>query len=287
MMRSNGDDLSNESWLAMDETRIPLAQATALALEVVGMLGDFCERIAMGGSIRRGRTDIGDIEIVAKPYFEGKTNLLNIRLDQLLKDGVLSQRLNKNGHRIAWANRVRCAMYKGFALDVFIVLPDRQWGPTMVIRTGPGDANAALVTKIDVLNRQFDVMGVCPVGMQFKDGAIWGDGGSPYLDTPEEADVFAALGLPWIPPHLRTPGMYRRWRFVRHIPKFEMAKKWDGEFATKSYLPVCGNVIDGVYLPEWGEYTALQWAEGHGPRPSIAVEEAKQLSMFEKAVEYG
>jgi hypothetical protein len=32
-----------------DKARIPLVQARGLALEVVGMLGDFCERISIAG----------------------------------------------------------------------------------------------------------------------------------------------------------------------------------------------------------------------------------------------
>jgi hypothetical protein len=217
--------------------------------------------------------------------FLGKTNLLNVRLDELLKRGVMSLRLKKDGSRIAWGDRYKATLYKGFALDVFIVLPDRQWGPTMVIRTGPGDANGALVTQQGVTNHDGNI-GVCPAGMKFENGAVWGEGGAPYLDTPEEIDVFAALGLPWIPPHLRSPGEYFYQQYRRHVPKVEMMLAWD-EFVTRSHIGGHGPHGDGVYLPEHDAYVALEWAAGHGPRPSVEVVEEVQMSMFGKAVEYG
>jgi DNA polymerase/3'-5' exonuclease PolX len=273
-----------------DKARIPLEQALTLALEVVGMLGDCTERIAIGGSIRRGKAEIGDIEIVAKPRYVGKRNLLDERMNRLRDQQTFALRMNKNGHNIAWGDRYKAAWFKGFALDVFIVLNDRQWGPTMVIRTGPGDANGALVTAKGAINKAFDVTGVCPQGIKFEHGALWGEGGAPFLDTPEEEDVFAALGMAWLPPHLRTPMAYWRQAFRRCTPpKVEMMLEW-GELATKSHLASYPPLLDALYLPNAdGVYEAkvIAWGDGCGPRASEAEVIVEQLDMFGKMVSYG
>ena len=41
-----------------------------------------------------------------------------------------------------------------------------------------------------------------PEGYRVRDGALWD--GERLVETPEEADLFAALGLPWLPPERRT-----------------------------------------------------------------------------------
>lgn len=78
----------------------------------------------------------------------------------------------------------------------------------MVTGTGPGDANQVLVTAAGRRNRQGN-LGVLPAGMAFDDGRVLRDG--EILDVPEEVDVFAACGLPYLAPHLRTVETYQRW----------------------------------------------------------------------------
>jgi len=203
-------------------------EALRLALEIMTHLVDDCARIVIAGSLRRGKSLVGDVELVAEPLFRpspaGEQNRLDLRLQQMLDLGMVSQRRKTNGDLIAWGerwtvrqmagqdrpptgSRYKAMLYKGLPVDIFIVLPDRQWGPTLVLRTGPGEANEALVTRRGQMTRN-GVRGICPTGIHWADGALFQDG--VQLDTPDERSVFKAVGLPLIAPHERSAEMYQR-----------------------------------------------------------------------------
>lgn len=206
-----------------DHPKRPANEMFHTALFVMSLLTDVCDRLQIGGSLRRDKQEISDIELVMRPkYLEqrdmfgevgSRVNLLEQRCNELLSGGVFSKRLNKNGIPIAWGDdgkesRYKAILHKGVPIDLFIVLPDRQWGPTMLLRTGPGDANRVLVTNVGIKNREGQ-MGILPANMQFENGAVtrnW-----IALDTPEEDNVFAALDLPYIPPCYRSVALYQHW----------------------------------------------------------------------------
>lgn len=230
------------------EIRWPLHVAFKLALELMGLLGDVVERIEIAGSIRRQTSNtVGDIELVCTPkYLRQKDffghevsaiNLLDERFTTLLRYQLVQKRLNKNGSPIAWGvgggdSRMRALIYRGVPVDVFIVLPDRQWAPTMLIRTGPGLANGVLVTQAGVKNREGNI-GILPKGMMFHEGAVWQ--GSMKLDTPTERDVFEAVQLPYIPPHERSIQAYQLW-----------AQRW----AVRQLFEGCRSEVHGY---QWAE----------------------------------
>jgi hypothetical protein len=97
--------------MSTTETRIPLAQARALAEEVAALLATACTELVIAGSIRRQAETIGDLEIVASPLLERETvassfwdpalliNRLDDRVDVLLANGVFVKRLDKNGRQ--------------------------------------------------------------------------------------------------------------------------------------------------------------------------------------------
>jgi DNA polymerase/3'-5' exonuclease PolX len=200
-----------------------------LAVEAVKLLAPYCTRIAIAGSIRRGKAMVGDIEIVCQPAEmalpSGKKGFIHIKqdgvkwiCDRLREDGVFEPRLNMSGNPEAWSDRHKRAFYQGAKLDLFIVQPDRSWGYTMLLRTGPGDANGVLVTKLGVRNHDGN-LGILPAAYQFREGELWRN--ELHIPTPEEKDVFAALDLPYMPPPLRSVEMYQRWaarRPLRSLP---------------------------------------------------------------------
>ncbi|MEO8608889.1 MAG: hypothetical protein ABI690_13440 [Chloroflexota bacterium] len=209
----------------------PHAEMLLLAVEVVRLLAPYCTRIAVGGSLRRGKEMVGDIEIICQPdeqalptggrkgFIQVKQNAVNWICDRLREDEIFTPRLNPQGNPESWADRHKRAYYKGAKLDLLIVLPDRSWGYTMLLRTGPGDANSVLVTKMGVRNHDGN-LGILPAAYKFFEGELWLGDLAP-VPTPEEKDVFAALDLPYIPPPLRNVEMYQRWaarRSKRELP---------------------------------------------------------------------
>lgn len=185
------------------ETKLPAWYMFRQALRIMGLLTDVVQRLEIAGSLRRDQQLVGDIELVMAvneivPFEQ--------RCSELLEAGLFRKRLNKHGAPIGWGQRFKAVIFNEVPVDLFIVLPDRQWGPTMVLRTGPGSANGVLVTTRGIRNRD-GLLGILPQGLAWREGAIWD--GDTRLDTPEEIDVFAACGLPYLPPYMRTAAEYQ------------------------------------------------------------------------------
>jgi len=187
-----------------DGTRMPLAEAQALATRLGALLAPACDRVLIAGSIRREVPTVGDIELLVLPTLAdqadlfGETtatrNLLEERCADLLDAGTLGQRRDKNGVP-RWGPRYKAAVFANVAVDLFAVLPPAQWGVLSLIRTGPGAWSKQLVTPQRL-------GGWLPNWAHVRDGAIWHTDGS-MLVTPEEADVWALLGRDPIAPAAR------------------------------------------------------------------------------------
>ena len=193
------------------KTRIPLADAERLAAEVVELLRPACERIEIAGSIRRGKPDVGDIEILAVPTIEqghdmfgepncAYVNRLDLLCSQLLGIGTFTARLDVNG-RASFGSKYKRLNYwgsgGGFPLDLFSVIEPAQWGVLYLIRTGPADFSHRFVTSKTA-------GGMLPPWAQVADGAIRHRGTGEVYATPEEADVFRLIGVDYIEPEGRT-----------------------------------------------------------------------------------
>lgn len=169
--------------------RIPRQAALDLADQVIAVLSPHCERIEIAGSLRRGKPDVGDIEIVCIPCLEldlfGTGSRTAQAIETALREAGYS--LAKNGEH-----------FKQFSLgvckcDLFITVPEC-WGVIFTIRTGSADFSHRLVTPRNQ-------GGLLPSYLKVKDGRIWH--GDTCLETWEESDVFQAAGLDWIPPEAR------------------------------------------------------------------------------------
>lgn len=116
------------------KAKLPLKEAKHLARRLVSDLWQYCDRIEVAGSIRRGKPEIGDIEIVAIPKY-AETDLFggltgNHALDTLVWSNI--GELTKGGHKYK-----QIALFEGINLDLFIVTPPAQFGVIYLIRTGP------------------------------------------------------------------------------------------------------------------------------------------------------
>lgn len=184
--------------------RIPLEQAEQIAARVMAMLHWTCERIEVAGSVRRKKADCHDVEIVVIPRLDvvsadlfGNPTTYRNQFDEACKnlrsDGTFTDRLDKNG-RPAWGEKYKRALYQGVPVDLFSATSEN-YGLILALRTGPAEFSLKLVQQ-----RTFG--GYLPFGYRVRDGYLWR--GDERISTPEEQDVFDAIGLDWIRPENRT-----------------------------------------------------------------------------------
>lgn len=188
------------------KARIPLDEAEALADELTRALASSCSRLAVAGSIRRRKPDVGDIEVVVVPLVEQvpyglfgdqtrPCNRFAERCVALRDAGELRMRRDQN-NRTSWGDRYKRAYWQRFACDLFSVVEPAQFGVIFAIRTGPAEFSHRLVTS--ELHG-----GLMPPHLHVKGGALWHRDGE-MIPTPEEEDLFRALGLAWIEPWERV-----------------------------------------------------------------------------------
>jgi DNA polymerase/3'-5' exonuclease PolX len=168
----------------------PYPVVLPIAERLVEALRPWCDRIEIAGSLRRERPQVGDIEIVAIPrrlkdLFGHPIGGLTM-LDSFLDDRGVT--FAKRGERY------QQFVYGRFTVDLFLPTAET-WGSVFAIRTGGWEFSRWLVTSVAA-------GGAAPEGVVFRDGRLLAHG--RLLATPEEADVFAALGLAWVPPMERT-----------------------------------------------------------------------------------
>lgn len=169
--------------------RLTYHEAMEKANPIVAGIKPYCERVEIAGSLRRKCETVGDIEIVCIPRQEQVIDMFGL---------VAGQRSALDGIAWPWTLIRGGDKYKQYDigacnLDLFITTP-QQWGVIFTLRTGSAEFSHKLVTK-----RQQG--GLCPAYLSFRDGRIWNNGQA--IDTPEERDVFEALGLAWIEPEER------------------------------------------------------------------------------------
>jgi DNA polymerase/3'-5' exonuclease PolX len=175
-----------------------LQAALPLAEKLVTRFAPYCERIEIAGSVRRGKQEVGDIEIVAIPRAEN--DLFGAPapiypIHSYIHDGEKAGDWRKTKGGLKY---VQLALTEGINLDLFLVTPPAQWGVLFTIRTGPADFSQWIVTPRN--------MGGClPSNARVQDGRVLVN--ARPLPMPEEIDFFDFLGLGWIPAGVRRPGL--------------------------------------------------------------------------------
>ena len=191
------------------------ATAKQIATNIINVLKPACARIEIAGSLRRGKPEVKDIEIVCVPADKramavfGKKRAFESMFEELVSNWAATAK---------WSVRKNGARYKqfeskshGIKLDLFIVRPPAQWGVIYAIRTGPAEFSQWLVTAREK-------GGALPEYTKVEHGGVYAynaaSDDADLLPMSEEIHFLDFLGLGWMEPHERVAhwGMFQKER---------------------------------------------------------------------------
>src|SRR5690606_7473446 len=163
--------------------RFPLGLALPVAQQLVRALAEFpsVQRVAIAGSLRRGRETVGDVDIVASSADPASV------MDEFVRTPGVEQVLARGD------TKASIVLKMGLQVDLRVVRDD-QFAAALHHFTGSKEHNVALRELAQAKGLKISEYGIVRV-----------DEGEP-LAVATEADVFAAVGLPCIPPELREDG---------------------------------------------------------------------------------
>ncbi len=165
--------------LARRSTRIPIGRAWPFAQELMAFLRDIpdVQAVELGGSLRRMRATVGDLDILAATDDSQKVVSAFIERPDVAR--VLGQGETKAS--VEFEHGIQAQLW---------VHPLAHWGTALQYATGSKDHNVRL--------RELALK----KGLSLSEHALTRRDGSEIFCDTEEA-VYAALGIPWIPPELR------------------------------------------------------------------------------------
>ncbi|GAU69181.1 putative family X DNA polymerase [Streptomyces sp. NBRC 110611] len=160
--------------------RVPVNVAMEIAEEIVAELSALsgCERCAYAGSLRRMRETVGDVDILVAAAVSAPFMDTFVRLPGTTE--VIAHGTKKTSIRTA----------KGLQIDLRVVPPD-SWGAGLQYFTGSKAHN--------IRTREMAVRHKLKLSEY---GLFHAKSGKKIVSQTEE-EVYARLGLPWIPPTLR------------------------------------------------------------------------------------
>ncbi len=165
--------------LGRRSTRIPLGRAWPFAQELMAYLkkANGVESVELGGSLRRMRATVGDIDILAAA--KDSQAVMNAFANRKDVARVLGKGETKSS--VEFTHGLQAQLW---------VHPPEHWGTALVYATGSKDHNVRL--REYALKKGFSLS---EHSLQRKDGS--------EVFCNNEEDVYKTLGLPWIPPELR------------------------------------------------------------------------------------
>jgi DNA polymerase (family 10) len=177
--KSEAKILAGIQTLSKRSTRIPLGQAWPFAMELSGqlMMIPGVERVEMGGSLRRMRATVGDIDLLASA--KESQEIMTTFTEHPLVGRVLGKGVTKSS--VEYLNGLRAQLW---------VHPPERFGTALQYATGSKDHNVRLRER------------ALKKGLSLSDQALLRKDGTEILCKTEE-EVYDILGLPWIPPELR------------------------------------------------------------------------------------
>ena len=214
------------------------------ASKILDLLGHACEQAVVAGSVRRGRPDVKDLEIVATlpAQDESRNNLLagmdlllaplgpepvsvsSSKLDEAIRRGVdsglLAWQMNvKSGNRSGDGPKYKKLLVPDIGLKVDLFIVDRDaFGNQLAIRTGDGEFSQWMVTS-----------------------HLYG-GGMPL-------DMAHAEGRLWKFDDMEWGREYRRWKELRDTDSDSHARDVLHECAKPEACPTEQSFFDAIGVP--------------------------------------
>jgi DNA polymerase (family 10) len=178
--KSEAKILSGIETLYRRSDRIPLGTAWPVATDLLAGLEATCAEVqqaTVAGSLRRMRSTIGDIDLLAASDVPAVVMRAFAALPQVA-EVVLSGE-----------TKTTVRLHNGLQVDLRVLEPAR-WGAALQYFTG---SQAHNVRVREMARKQ---------GLSLSEYGFKREGGDELLCAQEE-DVYGTLGLPWIPPELR------------------------------------------------------------------------------------
>jgi len=129
----------------MSKVKRPLAEAERIAGLVVTDLAPYCDRISVAGSVRRQKSEVGDLELVAIPA-RGAGGLFGDIATNLLWEHLHASdryRFTKGDNPNGRYYQLALTAYPDLQVDLFLAEADN-WGLTLLVRTGSAEFSARL-----------------------------------------------------------------------------------------------------------------------------------------------
>lgn len=118
-----------------------LERAKAIAEELKALLEPSCEKVVVAGSIRRRKSEVGDIELLCVPKYDGGIDQLDREIGALVVQRILGFRRNKLGSRVYGPkNKLMIHVPSGIGVDIFST-DEECWPVALVVRTGGEKTN--------------------------------------------------------------------------------------------------------------------------------------------------
>jgi DNA polymerase (family X) len=202
----------------MSQDRVLLNVALEVATEIVVALAPLAERVEHAGSLRRMRETIGDVDVLATAEGDGDATRLMAAFAE--RGEIVVSGPAKTSIRVA-------AGPSGGPLqvDLRVVRPDA-YGAAMQYFTGSKAHNVAV--------RQIAVR----AGLKLSEYGLFS--GEELIASRTEQDVYAALGLQWVPPPLREDTGEVQAAVRGQVPALVLDEQIRGDLHTHT------NLTDGV-----------------------------------------
>jgi len=162
-----------------------LEAAKRVAETIVERLRPLCQRIEIAGSIRRGRPEVGDIDLVVLA-----ADVEAVKRRCLERCTTVSNGDQNFIVRMPGGLQVDIYFARGPVTDMFAPQPSN-WASLLVLRTGSREHNIFLVEKAQALGLEWRPY----LGVMDPEGYV--------ISGDDEGSIYNALGMPLVEPRFR------------------------------------------------------------------------------------